>query len=393
MSRGNITRRGAHSWRIKIERDSGIPGKRKYHTETVRGHRKNAEKRLTELLGQSDTGVLVDNSKITLAEYLRGWLGNPPKPGEPAPPPPAGLTPKTAERYRELAEGQIIPHLGNVALQKLRPIDIERWHKALLKSGSRKGKPLAPRTIGHAHRLLHRTLKRAAQVEVISRNVAAVISPPAVKKREIQILTSDQVADTLAKFEGHPLHSVAVFALATGMRRGEIVALRLVDVDLDAGVVEVRRSAEETRAGVRIKEPKTEHGRRTLTLPPSAVSVLRKHLVKLLELRLVLGLGKPDAETLLFGKPDGSIMPPNQLSWLWRSACKALKAPRVNFHALRHTHVSALIAAGLDVVAVSRRIGHGDPTVTLREYCHLFKKDDSAAVGAIEAVLRTREER
>lgn len=321
------------------------------------------------------------------------WVGAPPKDGEAPPPPPAELTPKTAERYRELAEGQIIPHLGNVILQKLRPIDIENWHKAILKSGSRKGKPLSPRTVGHAHRLLHRALKRAAQVEIISRNVAAVISPPAVKKKEIQILTADQVADTLAKFEGHPLYTIAVFALATGMRRGEIVALRLLDVDLDAGVVEVRRSAEETMAGVRFKEPKTEHGRRTLSLPPSAVVVLRRHLVKLLELRLALGLGKPDDETLLFGKSDGSIMPPNQLSWLWRSACKHLKAPRVKFHALRHTHVSALIAAGLDVVAVSRRIGHGDPTVTLREYGHLFKKDDSAAVGAIEAVLGTAKER
>jgi integrase len=86
-------------------------------------------------------------------------------------------------------------------------------------------------------------------------------------------------------------------------------------------------------------------------------------------------------------------MPPNQLSWLWRSACKNLGAPRVKLHALRHTHVSALIAAGLDVVAVSRRIGHGDPTVTLREYGHLFKRDDSAAVGAIEAVLGTAKER
>jgi integrase len=200
------------------------------------------------------------------------------------------------------------------------------------------------------------------------------------------------VADTLTKFEGHPLYPIAVLGLASGMRRWEIVALPLADIDLDAAVVEVRRAAKQTKAGVRIKEPKTEHGRRTLSLPASAVAVLREHRRKLLEMRLALGLGKPDGETLLFGNPDGSIMPPNQLSWLWRSACKALGAPRVNFHALRHTHVSALIAAGLDVIAVSRRIGHASATTTLNEYGHLFKKDDSAAVGAIEAVLRTGKE-
>jgi integrase len=97
------------------------------------------------------------------------------------------------------------------------------------------------------------------------------------------------------------------------------------------------------------------------SLPASAVTVLREHRHKLLEQRLALGSTKPDDETLLFGNPDGSIMPPNQLSGLWRSACKALGARRVNFHALRHTHVSALIAAGLDVVAISRRIGPTRP--------------------------------
>ena len=392
MSRGNITRRGKRSWRLKFDVGVDAKGKRKIQYSTVKGRRQDAEKELTRLLAQTDAGTLVEPSKITVAQYLRSWLGTEPKEGEPSPAPPAGITPKTAERYRELAEGQIIPHLGDILLQKLRPANVKDWHDAILKSGSRKGKPLSARTVGHAHRLLTLALKRAVGTEVIARNVAIVIKPPKVKKKEIIILTLDQVADTLARFEGHPLFPIAVLGLASGMRRGEIVALALADIDLDAAVVEVRRAAEQTRAGVRIKEPKTERGRRTLSLPASAVTVLREHRRKLLEMRLALGLGKPDGETLLFGNPDGSIMPPNQLSWLWRSACKALGAPRINFHALRHTHVSALIAAGLDVITVSRRIGHASPTTTLNEYGHLFKKDDSAAVGAIEAVLRTGKE-
>lgn len=140
---------------------------------------------------------------------------------------------------------------------------------------------------------------------------------------------------------------------------------------------------EETKAGLRFKAPKTAHGKRTISLPPNAVAVLREHRRKLLETRMALGLGKPDADTLLF---------PNQLSWLWRSACKSLKLPMVSFHALRHTHASALIAAGLDVVLISRRLGHGAPNVTLRVHGHLFKRDDSAAARAIEAAMRTRGE-
>ena len=215
-----------------------------------------------------------------------------------------------------------------------------------------------------------------------------MISPPKVESTEIDILDAAQIADTLRKLEGHPLHALAVTDLATGMRRGEVVALRLADVDLDGATVRVERALEETKGGLRFKAPKTAHGRRTISLPSNAIPVLREHRRNMLEVRLALGLGKPDADTLLFAQPDGSPMRPNQLSWLWRSACKSLKLPRVSFHALRHTHASALIAAGLDVVAISRRLGHANPTVTLNIYGHLFKKDDSAAAKAIDAVMR-----
>jgi integrase len=322
-----------------------------------------------------------------------GWARSRRRASRPQPPPP-DLSPKTAERYRELAEGQIIPHLGTVLLQKLRPARVADWHQNLLKAGSRKGKPLSAQTVGHAHRVLHRALERAVRSEILSRNVAAIISPPKVRKKEIEILTADEIADTLAKLEGHWLYPIAVLDLAAGLRRGELLAIRLlVDIDLDVGKVDVRRSLEEAKAGLRFKEPKTENGRRTISLPPSAIAVLREHRKQLLEQRLALGLGKPDDKTLLFSEPDGTPMRPNQLSWLWRSACKSRKCRRVSFHALRHTHVSALIAAGLDVVAVSRRIGHANPTVTLNTYGHLFKRDDSAAVAAIEAALRTGRER
>ena len=144
---------------------------------------------------------------------------------------------------------------------------------------------------------------------------------------------------------------------------------------------------------MRFKAPKTVHGRRTISLPPSAVTVLRDHRRKLLEMRLALGLGKPDDDTLLFGHPDGLPVAPNRLTRRWQDACAALELPRVSFHALRHTHASALIAAGLDILAISRRLGHANPTVTLNVYGHLFKKDDSAAAAAIEMVLRPPRER
>ena len=237
-------------------------------------------------------------------------------------------------------------------------------------------------------------MERAVETEVLSRNVAAAVSPPKVESTEVEILDAEQIATALQRLEGHPLYPIVVLDLASGLRRGELLALRLlVDVDLDAAVLHVQRSLEETRSGLRFKVPKTSHGRRTISLPPSAVAVLREHRRQLLETRLALGLGKPDEQTLLFSQPDGSPIPPNRLTRRWLDACKSLGLPRVSFHGLRHTHASALIAAGLDVVAVSRRLGHASPNVTLSIYAHLFKKDDSGAAMAIEAALRTRSER
>src|SRR5215831_5342499 len=159
---GNITRRGARSWRLKFEageRDL-VTGKRQTSYVTVRGTKKDAQRELTRLLADIENGIAVDPSRITVAEYLRAWLHS----GE-------GLSPKTLERYRQLAEQQIIPHLGAIQLQKLRPAQVHGWHGTLLKSGGKEGKPLSARTVGHAHRVLHGALERAMRLEIISRNV------------------------------------------------------------------------------------------------------------------------------------------------------------------------------------------------------------------------------
>jgi integrase len=375
--RGSIRRRGKRSWQIRFDDGIDAAGRRNARWATVRGTRQDAQKELTRLLAAVDAGTLPEPSKITVAEELRAWLNGP-----------HDLAPKTAERYRQLAEQQIIPHLGNTVLQRLKPKHVKDWHDTLLRSGGKNGKQLSGRTVGHAHRVLHRALERAVETEVLARNVAAAISPPKVEDEEIEILTSEQIDLVLNKLEGHPLYAISALALATGMRRGELLALRLCDVDFDAASGRVERSLEETAAGLRFKPPKSKHGRRTISLPPSAVSVLRAHWRQQLELRMALGLGKPDPDTLIFGNPDGSPMSPDNLSRDWRRACRSLGLPMVMFHALRHTHASALIAKGLDVVQISRRLGHGSPVITLRTYAHLFKVVDSAAAAAIESVFR-----
>jgi len=180
--------------------------------------------------------------------------------------------------------------------------------------------------------------------------------PPITPSHAVILLTEGQINVVIDKLVGHPLHDIVVVDLATGLRRGELLALRLADIDLDGAKLEVNRSLEETKSGLRFK-PKTAQSKRTVSLPPDAVAVLRERRRKLLEIRMAMGLGRPDGDTLLFGEPDGSPTPPNRLTRRWQDACASLGLPRVSFHALRHTHASALIAAGKDVVMISRRLG------------------------------------
>jgi integrase len=168
------------------------------------------------------------------------------------------------------------------------------------------------------------------------------------------------------------------------MRRGELLALRWQDVDLDGGTVKVERSLEHTKKfGYRFKSPKTRAGRRTISVPSSTMDMLRDYRRRMLELRMALGAGKPSPDALVFCRLSGEPLPPNDVTHRWRMATGG----KWVFHALRHTHASALIAAGVDIVTVSRRLGHSSPLITLRAYAHLFHKVDATAAAAIAKVL------
>ena len=368
--RGTITKRGKNSWQVKYDlpRDQG---KRRQRYATVTGTYKDAQRALTRLLGAVDAGTHVDPSQMTLAEYLQAFFATPAK-----------VSPKTLERYRELAERQIIPHLGALKLQKLRPEHIPQWHGTLLQTG------LAPRTVGHAHRLLARVLGYAVENGTLARNVAVIRKPPKVEEQEIEILTAEQIAEVRTKLAGHGLASVVELALATGMRRGELLGLQWGDVDLVAGTLRVERSVEETRAGLRLKPPKTKRGRRSIGLGEGAIAMLRGRKVQQMELRLAIGAGAIKPDTLVFSTIEGELLSPDNLSRDWCRVRTAKKLPPIPFHALRHTHASVLLRAGVDVLTVSRRLGHGKASVTLDTYGHLIGGADEAAAAAIEGALK-----
>jgi integrase len=370
-----LQKRGA-SWRLRYDLPPDASGVRQRRSATFSGTKAEAAQAAAKLLARIANGVDVDPSKLTVADHLRSWLSGP-----------HGLSAKTHERYRDLSEHQVIPHLGGLTLQKLRPAHVADWHATLLKSGGQGGRPLSARTTGHAHRVLHRSLEIALSRELVARNVASVIAPPKVADIEVKSLKADQVALVLEALKGHWLEPIVILALTSGARRGELLALTWGSVDLVRGSMTIERSLEQTRAGLSFKQPKTRSGRRHVSLPVIAIEALKAHRIRQLEMRMRLGLGKPDDDALVFTTPDFQPMPPNNLSRDWAIFVKARKLPPISFHSLRHSHASLLISSKLDPVSVARRIGHASASTTMRIYAHLWKETDDLAANAIDAAL------
>jgi integrase len=371
---GHVRRRGARSWELKFDVGSdGQTGGRITRYASFRGTKRDAEIELAKLITAAANGEQVDPSKLTVNEFLDRWerdwcVGN--------------VSPKTAERYGELLRLHVRPTLGTMKLQKLRPVHLSELYGSLQRDAK-----LAPRTIGHVHRALHRALGHATGWDIVTQNIAARVSPPRVRHQEIEILTPAQVKVILATARGRAIYPIATLALATGMRRGELLALRWQDVDLDQAKITVARSLEQTKAGLRFKEPKTAHGRRTISLPATAITELRTHWRAQQTDRLALGAGKSPPDALVFSDLNGEPRLPNAITKEWERTARAAGIAFATLHSLRHTHASHLIANGLDILTISRRLGHGSPTITLSVYGHLFPQTDDRAAQIMEAAF------
>ena len=376
---GHVRRRGKRSWEIKFDLGTDpLTGRRKTRYQSFKGSKKEAELELARLISGAAAGTYVDPTRETVSEFLerweRDWAAH-------------NLSPKTFERASELLSGKVTPHIGAVRIQKLKPSHCAELYAKLLKEGAADGGGLSPRTVGQVHRFLHRAFGHAMKWGVIATNPCSAVDPPAISTNEIEILTEDQVTDVLRKLKGRPMYMLAAVGLATGLRRGELLALRWKDVDMEKGVLQVQRSLEQTKTGLRFKEPKTKHGRRQVALPGSLATELRKLRREQQEVRLALGLGKDDPDGLVFRRDDGRPMRPDNVSSEWRRLVIVLGLPKVTLHAWRHTHASQLIQANHDVLTISRRLGHGSPSITLNVYGHLFKGADAAVASSIDAMF------
>jgi integrase len=348
---------------LNLGRDPAT-GKIKQQWVSIKGAKKDAEKRLSELLHQLDNGTFIVPSKTTLAEYLERWLKDYVWPN---------LSPETAEGYEHIIHRYIIPYLGSMILTQLKPEHLQKYY------AEKKAGGLSAQTIRHHHSAIHKALKDAVEWGLLSRNVADAVSPPRVQRPDLQIWNENEIARFLEEAKGGPYYALFYSALFTGMRRSELLALCWKDVDFILAQVSVNRSLHVLNGGnVVFRSTKTSMGRRTIALPPSAIITLKEHGEKQDLERTMLGIQLRD-DDLVFAHYDGTPLLPNTVSHAWIKLVRRTGLKSIRLHDARHSHASLMLKQGIHPKIVQERLGHASIQVTLDTYSHVAPGLQAAA--------------
>jgi integrase len=342
----------------------------------VRGARKDAERELTRLLRTADTGEHVDPSRMTVGQWLDLWLDTIR----------AEVSPKTHESYAEIVSCYLAPAFGSARLDKLAPSQIQKAYNSWTRQD---GKPLSPRTRRYIHVILKSALARAVGQQSLARNPADIFSKrlPKIERKELTTLTVEQSAHLLESIKHAHIYWPVLLALTTGMRRGEILALRWKNVELDRGALRVMESLEQTKGGLRFKAPKTDRTR-AITLPSFVIDELRRLKREQAEALLRIGIRQSGA-TLVCCREDGEPKQPGSVTGEFARLTRKIKdLPRIRFHDLRHSHATQLLADGVHPKIAQERLGHSTITTTMDLYSHVTDTMQADAAARLDAAFR-----
>jgi integrase len=308
-------------------------------------------------LRAKEDGLLLSNADQTVAAYLEQWLENVAKPS---------VRPRTFEDY-ELNVRRLRPHIGRIRLNELTAPAIQATYGALLRKG------LAPISVGHAHSVLRRALKQAAQWGLIPRNPIHGVSRPRPIRKEIKTLSISEVQRLFETTKLDRRHALWVVLATTGLRLGEALGLMWNDLDLKQGKLSVRRALQRQRGvGLVLVEPKTKHSRRTVYLARGSVAALGEHRRAQAQERLMAGTLWNSSHDLVFARLDGRPMQGSNLNRIFHQALKHAGLPKIRIHDLRHTAATQLLVRGVHPKVVQEMLGHSSITITLDTYSHVI---------------------
>jgi integrase len=370
--KGHLRERSPGHWAIILDTRDPQTSARKRRWHSFKGTKREAQIERARLLTELQSGTAVEPSRITVAAFLDQWLEHI-KPQ---------VAPRTHERYGEIVRTYLVPAIGTTLLTKLQPMMIGRAYAALLFNGRwRAAGGLSPRSVCHCHRVLSQAFGQAARWRMLPRNPCDDVGPPRVERATIKVWDVATMSDALERARALRIFMPMLLAGMLGLRRGEIAALRWRHVDLDKGQAAITESFEQTRQGVRLKEPKSGRGRK-VALPAKVVAELRAWRARQAEELLRLG-----DDTFICAGEDGQPVQPQSLTHAWHRFLAGAKLPRLRFHDLRHSHATHLLGSGVHPKIASERLGHATVGLTLDTYSHVIPGMQEDAVARIDAAF------
>ena len=374
--RGHVRQRG-RNWAIVIDQRDPHTGQRKRRWYSHIGTKRSAQIECARLISDLQKGTQVDSGRITVAAFLDRWLEH--MRGQ--------VSPRSLERYTELARKNLAPLLGALALSKLQPVHISQAYAKALDNGRRDGSGgLSARTVTHMHRVFREALQQAVRWQLLARNPADAVKPPKVERKQMHTLDADGTVRLIETARGTSLFMPILFGVLCGLRRGEITALRWRAIDVDCGQLSVSASTEQTGSGIRDKETKSGKAR-TVVLPPLIVDELRRHRVAQAERLLQVGVRVTDDHHVVT-REDGQPLQPRSLTHAFVRFIRQHGLPQIRLHDLRHSHATAMLAAGVHPKIAQERLGHSSVSVTIDLYSHVLPGMQAEAVSRVDAVLQ-----
>lgn len=390
---GSIEKRGKNSYRLTVAEGFDLNGKPMINRKTVHGTKKYAEVELAKFVTEVQNGLVVDGKSLKFSEFTEIWkrdYGS------------KELAPTTYKRYCRMLETRILPYFGHFYINKIRPTDIMKFYDLLEKdtqlvrkkgnNGSKTKNPLSGKTILEHHRLLRAILHKAVYWQLIVANPAERVQAPKAKKPKRKSYDDEQTKILLENLEllsvEDTKYKVAIIlTIFTGVRLGELMGLEWQDVDFKNGIISINRSSQYlSDMGVFTKTPKTESSIREIAIPEFIISLLEEYKLWYEDQKSIYGELWTNSDRL-FVQADGKPMHPSSISKWFVRYVSTIGLPVINFHGLRHTNASLLVAQNVDIAVVSARLGHAQISTTLDFYVHPLLSHNRKAGYALENLL------
>lgn len=392
----SIEKRGKNSYRLVVFHGYDLNGKVIKHQKTIHCRNKSeAQIELAKYVAQIETGMVAEGRVPTFKEFVEIWkrdYGS------------KELAPATYSRYLGMLKSRIIPYLGHFKLDKIKPTDLMRFYdlletqtqysRATNKKNQKTLKPLSKKTILEHHRLIRAMLKKAVYWQLLVSNPAERVQPPKVKKPKRKFYNENQsklLVESLNSIENNTSimkYKVAILLdLFTGLRLGELMALEWSDIDFEHGIISISKSSQYLPSmGLYTKEPKTESSIRDVSVPDFIVSLLQEYKLWYEEQKMIQDELWNNTNRLFVNEIGNPLYPDTVSKWFVKYVAE-IGLPVINFHGLRHTNATLLVAQSIDVATVSARLGHAQITTTYNFYVHPLHSHNVVAGNALENLL------